>query len=116
MSRRGLMRIDALGCAIAAVVAIAREGWLVAAVLAATVIVALTWSFASSPALIATGVSVLAIGNVAWAAAVAIALAAGLANGADAWLLAATIPYTLVLAFMQWRSLRTDLRTGALVS
>ncbi|MET1001912.1 MAG: hypothetical protein ABWZ15_08900 [Acidimicrobiia bacterium] len=115
MNGRALMRIDALGCAIATDLAIAREGLLVAAVFAATVAVALTWSFASD-SLVATGMSVLAFGNVAWGAAVVLALAAGLAEGADAWLLAATIPYTLVLAFMQWRSLRTDLRTGALVS
>ena len=112
---RELMRIDALGCALATVVAVAREGWLVAVVLAATVVVAFTWSFASD-SLIATGVSLLAIGNVAWAAAVGIALASGWADGVDAWPLAATIPYTLVLALVQWRALRTDLRTSALVS
>ena len=108
--KRVLMRVEAFGCAIATVVAIARGSWVFAAILGATVVVALVWSYAADVTL---GLTLLAIGNVAWAVAIAALLAAEVASGVDAWLLAATIPYTLVLAGLQWRALRRDFVASA---
>ncbi|MGQ0824280.1 MAG: hypothetical protein ACT4OX_04460 [Actinomycetota bacterium] len=101
---------------LAVAIAIAREAWFFALVLAFVAIDAALFGFAR-PSIMALGARLLCIGNFVWAAAVALALAAGAADGVDAWLLAATIPYTLALGALQWRALaREDLRSALLVS
>ncbi len=103
MTARMLLRVDAFGCTAATVVAVARDGWAVAALLAVSAVV-IGAASAVPDRRLSSVTREVGILNCAWAAGVAVVIAAGWVSGVDAVLLGLTAPYCAGLGALQLRS------------